>query len=132
MFISLFTPLIIKKLPLQVQCGVFKNLKFKNGVDTVIIKAIYREMVASTPGGTLFKTLEKEKKFKSKMFTYDIGLQTEDCPEIVYAPSSVKKTDILKNADLGEVFYFTCVVFENKAWEYKGVPFFVIIDAKRL
>ena len=108
-------------------CGAFKNLKFKKGVDTIILKATYSEMVASTPGGSLFKTLDREKKLNSKMFTYDLGIKPDGCSEIVYAPSSIKTPGVLRN---GKAYYFTCIVFENKAWEYKGLPFFVIIGAR--
>jgi hypothetical protein len=107
-------------------CNFLKKLKFKNGLDTLVVKTTYLEVANMIPISQRFETLDKEAKIKSKAFTYQLGIQPEGCSKIYYGPCSYKGN--INNVRSGTVFYVTCIAFERHDLEYKGVPFFVIID----
>jgi hypothetical protein len=107
-------------------CNFFKDLKFKNGLDTLMVKTTYLEAAKMIPISRRFETLDEERKIKSKAFTYQLGIQPEGCSKIYYGPSSYNGN--INNIRVGTVVYVTCIVFERRDLAYQGVPFFVIID----
>jgi hypothetical protein len=110
-------------------CSFLKNLKFKNGVDTIMVKAVFKDAAEMVKGGSIFKTLDNEKKLKSKQFTYQIGFQPEGCLKIYYGPSNVKNPQLINAPDIiGKTVYIKCIAFEKREWEDRGIPFFVVID----
>ena len=115
----------------KADCELLKNLHFKNGVDTVVVKAVYDDMTERAQGGPWMKTLIKEKKIRKDNFSSQIILRPVNCSEVFYAPTNANSR-ILNTAKLGIILNFTCVFFERREWEHKGVPFFVVIKASKV
>jgi hypothetical protein len=110
-------------------CQVFKNLQYKNGRDTVVIKATFRE-IDKFAGNDRLNELIKLKSVGADDFDYQIGFIPENCSETYFAPAKEKRINsMLKSLKSDPEIYLTCVVFEKHEWEYQGVPFFVIIKA---
>ena len=114
----------------SISCDFLRNVQYKNGVDTVLVRAVFKDAAKMVPGGVVLKTLDKEKKIKGKYFTYQIGFQPENCSNTYFAPSSVKKNKLIfgNPSIIDKWVYVKCIAFERPEWEYNGVPFFVVID----
>jgi len=110
-------------------CQIFKNLQYKNGRDTVVIKAAFKD-IAKFAGNDRLNELIKLKSVGADDFDYQMGFIPENCNETYYAPAKEKRINsMLKGLKSDPEIYLTCVVFEKREWEYQGVPFFVIIKA---
>jgi len=127
-------------------CNFLRNLPFKNGTYTVIVKATFKGLFRS-PDYITLKDLEKAKKLKYKEFGVDTG-EVENTSSISFVPERcthlysgplIRKTfytssnntfklDLNTLAE-GKVIYLTCVVFEDRKYRYAdGTPFFVVIN----
>lgn len=113
-------------------CSFLKGIRFRKGVDTIIVKATFRDAAEMIPGGIALETLDKEKKIKSKYFDYQIGFQPKNCLKTYYGPTNVHNRKLIfgKPSIMGRMVYVKCIVFERHEWEDHGLPFFVIIDIK--
>ncbi|MBS1525620.1 MAG: hypothetical protein JST19_08220 [Bacteroidetes bacterium] len=113
----------------QSQCDFLKNLKFKNGRDTIIVKAVLRDFLLAPPR-TLFKKPPAIYKYK---FDSNILFQPENCDRNYEMPviSSrwVDPENILNSDNLGLTVYLTCVVFNESALT-RGQPDCLVIKIK--
>jgi hypothetical protein len=130
-----------QSMPVQhPSCDFITKIKFKNGKDTIVIKAVYNDFLKSAAYPVL-KALDKEKKLRYSDFGYNkrepltssaIAFTPENCTKSYIG--TVRKKDLnnkeisMNTMPIGTVLYLTCVFFESKKWEYNGVPFFVIIE----
>lgn len=126
----------------QDTCHIFNSLQFKNGIDTIVVKATYDALIKS-PDYSILKELEKENKLKYDEFGVDTGEEDsgsaisfvpENCNKLYDATISKKiPLNTIMNLQKDASIYLTCIVFEvdkshqiylNSNYE----PFFVIID----
>ena len=124
-------------------CDFLKNLTFKNGRDTIVIKATYEEFIEGSPDPFL-DDLGKNHQLKYNEFGVlppkkgeemgdsgsNMGLIPENCSELYYAVLSRKISYKGFPQKMGTPVYITCVVFNNPKYVYRGLPYFVIINVK--
>jgi hypothetical protein len=120
------TPAIHSPIAITKRCNFLSHLDFKNGVDTIFVKANYHAVFK--PGlGLILNDLDKKNLLKAKGYEYGIGFQISGCDEKIIAPYRFKNTEeltALEKEPEGTSITMTCVVFE-KYYNY-GMPFFVI------
>jgi hypothetical protein len=135
-------------------CSFLKNLKFKNGVDTIEVKATLDDYHRGSDEPVL-KILGDEKKLLYSEYTNQkhgsssLSFRPVNCQESYDATLSRKiydKTftritnnigayikDIvdMDNLKIGQVIYLKCIVFEeNRFRDNYGTYFFTIIDIR--
>lgn len=108
-------------------CDLLKNLKFKNGTDTIVIKAVYSGLDELLGNEPIFNTLRKEGKAKKNSFNSQVTFKPINCEQEYIVPDASNAISALKLSNIGKQLYFTCVVFDRKDWYYKDTPFFMII-----
>lgn len=108
-------------------CNFLGPLQFKNGMATVVVKAVYNDFFRS-PDEPLFQELTKQKKllhkdyFSSCCGGSSIGFTPEKC-SAEYS-GTIRKGINPGPIKFGQTVYLTCLVFEG---QYdSGVPFFLI------
>jgi len=111
---SLFLIIMLTVLGLssfaQSQCDFLKNLKFRNGRDTIMVKAILDAMVQAPPP-IIYKG-KKPSIYKYKSYS-QISFKPENCSEIFTIPISSKAdADYLYKSN-GETIYLTCIAFNE-------------------
>ena len=110
-------------------CGVFKSLHFKNGLDTIQIKARFVDLNPLVSEGYLDQ-LNKEKGVNKKNFYYQLSFEPENCSKQYLAPCSDRNINkILKTNHSGAAIKLslTIVVFEKYSYDTDGTPYFVVI-----
>lgn len=110
-------------------CSFLKNLKFKNGRDTIVVKAILRDFILAPPRLLLKKAPSIYKyKFRSYLlFQPENYGRTYDTP--IISSKSVDPNNILNGDNLGLTVFVTCVVF-NESTLAKGLPDCLVIKVK--
>jgi hypothetical protein len=121
----------------DIGCNFLKNLKFKNGTDTITVKATYDELFRS-PDYSLLKQLDKEKKLHYSDFgteyneiesSTSISFFTGNCSKKYMGTISKNQPIDVNTLKPGTIIYLTCVIFEGAKWSYSdGTHFFVIIN----
>jgi hypothetical protein len=111
----------------QTQCDFLKNIKFRNGKDTIVIKAILHDIIEAPPRViTLKKSSRSIYKYK---FGSKIVFQPENCTKKYSAPLLDAEYDnhLLNSDNLGITVYLTCVVF-NEYFDNNGMPDLIVIN----
>ncbi|HEY4324761.1 MAG TPA: hypothetical protein VGN20_12270 [Mucilaginibacter sp.] len=109
-----------------------KNPTFKNGTDTIVLKANYISFYK--PGaGLILKELEKKKLIDAKNYEYGIDFEIADSKKRFIAAHHFKdKTsmNLLEKQPEGTIIYLTCVFYQG--YYIYGEPFFIIdkLDTK--
>ena len=113
-------------------CNLFNTLKFRNGIDTILVRGTLIEMGMWPPGDSNLKKLEKEGKLKEKDFSYAVGFIPDNCTKQYYIASrdtSKIAKSLFNPKCIGTHILVICIVFENyKLWSY---PFFIIDKIER-
>ena len=135
-------------------CTFLKNLTFKNGVDTVEVKAVYQDFLKGSDYQIL-KALDREKKIIYKEYGVDTGevensrslyFKPVNCQiffegtiskKIYNIPSALKSQNLadysrtpikIEDLPIGQIIYLKCLVFEdNRFRDNLGTYFFTII-----
>jgi hypothetical protein len=107
-------------------CNFLKDLKFKNGTDTIVVKATYVDRIEVHTNGNAFNSLKKQGKVKTTGYDEQLTFKPINCKESYTAPDGSGDLNGLEFSNIGKTFYFTLVAFERKDGYSKGVPFFVI------
>jgi hypothetical protein len=107
-------------------CSFLKNIKFKNGTDTVIIKATLVDITPAPP--PIIDLKNPGRRINKYKFNSELWFQPENCTEKYYAPlkDSAYDETILNASGLGKIIYVTCVVFKEKTYR-QGWPDFMAI-----
>jgi hypothetical protein len=95
-------------------CDFLKNLKFKNGRDTIVIKATLRDFLEAPPR-IVRKSRSSPVIYKYK-FSDNIAFQPENCDLKYVMPllySAAVKEPFTANTKLGITVYLTCIVFNE-------------------
>lgn len=102
------------------------NATLSGKTDTIQVKATYISIGKISQAG-LLKKLEKQKKLKSKDFTYAIEFQPDNCTKKYYMPcrDKEKMATLAGIKDTKKPLYLTCVRFKGYE-KYYGEPFFII------
>ncbi|WP_426668585.1 hypothetical protein ACPPVU_20420 [Mucilaginibacter sp. McL0603] len=111
----------------QTQCDFLKNIKFRSGKDTIVIKAILHDIIEAPPRLiTLKKSPRSIYKYK---FGSEIVFQPENCTKKYSAPllDAAYDNHFLNSANLGITVYLTCVVF-NEYFDNNGMPDLIVIN----
>ncbi|HWD87924.1 MAG TPA: hypothetical protein VG367_07350 [Mucilaginibacter sp.] len=115
------TPIVIPN-----RCTFLSNLHFKNGADTIVIKAMFHAVYK--PGiGLIVSDLGKSNLLKTNEYNYGIAFQVPGCDEKLVAPYHFKtatEKNLLEKQPEDTPIYLTCVAFQ-KYYSY-GLPFFII------
>jgi hypothetical protein len=93
-------------------CDFLKNLKFENGRDTIVVKAVLLDYLQAPP--RLIK--KKRPKIYRYRFGSNILFQPENCARKYQEPalSAISdKENLLNGNNLGATVYLTCVVFNE-------------------
>jgi len=119
---SLFLALILAVLSLgsvaQTQCDFLKNLKFRNGRDTIVVKATLHDFLEAPPR-VIRKGRASPAIYKYR-FSDDIAFQPGNCSKKYVMPllhSAAAKYPFTANTQLGITVYLTCVVFDERYLE---------------
>jgi hypothetical protein len=94
-------------------CSFLKKVRFKNGRDTIVVKAVLLDFLLAPP-----RFIEKKTPniYKYK-FGSDILFQPENCgnkyEKPVLSSKSVDGEGILNGSNLGATIYLTCIVFDE-------------------
>ncbi len=130
-------------------CDFLKAPKFKNGIDTIAVKATYNAVIRGAYGPQL-KILANAKKiyyseYEDQDESYSLSFTPLNCDKLyqgtisrkIYDKTFVRKTnnlgeyvnDIVDMDSLkdGQVIYLKCIVFEDKK-VYFNRYFFTIVD----
>jgi hypothetical protein len=135
-------------------CSFLKNIKFKNGVDTVVVKVLFRAYTEGSDEPRLKILADKKELSYGEYVSEDFGSNAFSFIPVnctsrydgtlsrkIYDKTFIRKTKDL-NAYLKEVFdvdtlkhdeviYLTCLVFEDqRTIDRSGDYFFTIIDLK--
>jgi hypothetical protein len=111
--------------PANDSCNFLKNLKFKNGRDTIVIKAVLRACLEAPP-----RLLNKHPSIYDYKFDSYIDFQPENCSKEYDEPllnSAVIKAQFLNGENLGITIYLTCVVFNEHSSYTNGDPDCLVI-----
>jgi hypothetical protein len=98
----------------QSQCGFLKNLKFKNGRDTVVVKAILRDFLEAPPR-IITKEGYSPAIYKYRFSDY-IAFQPESCSKKYMMPllySAAARDPFTAHPQPGITIYLTCIVFDE-------------------
>ena len=142
-----------KSIPGDTTCSFLKNLIFKNGVDTIVVKVTYNAIIRGSDG-TFLKLLADNKQLQFNEYVDDyesIALYfiPESCKKIyqgtlsrkIYDKTFVRKTynigEYMKEIidtdsfKIGQVMYLKCIVFEDPKVYYHKY-FFTVVDIRLL
>jgi hypothetical protein len=95
-------------------CSFLKNLKFKNGRDTVVVKAVLRDFLQAPPR-IIPKNGRHPAIYKYRFSDY-IAFQPDDCSKKYMMPilySTAAKDPFTNNTQFGITIYVTCIVFDE-------------------
>ncbi len=95
-------------------CVFLKNLRFKNGRDTIIVKAVLRDFLEAPPR-IITKDGHRPAIYKYRFSDY-IAFQPEGCSKKYMMPllySAAAKDPFTANTQLGITIYVTCIVFNE-------------------
>lgn len=111
-------------------CSFLKNIKFKNGVDTVVVKVTFVDINPLSSLGRLDEL--KENGVDKSKFIYQLVFKPENCSkEYIGASSAGNINRILKQnpfpLSLTVTLYITCVAFNKYNYDNDGTPYFVVI-----
>jgi len=114
----------------QSQCDFLKDLKFRNGRDTIVVKAVLRDFLLAPPR----LMLKRPPGIYKYRFGSNILFQPENCSKEYQKPvlsaRSVDKENILNGDNLGITIYLTLVVFDESVLN-KGEYDCLIIQISR-
>jgi hypothetical protein len=117
------------------ECNFLKHLKFKNGTDTIVLKATYVNITEVHSNGSAFDILLKKGKIKTNAYNDQVTFRPINCKTEYAMPDGSGNLSIHNLSNIGKTFYFTLVAFERKDWYYKDTPFCLItrirIDSKK-
>jgi hypothetical protein len=107
-------------------CSFLKNLRFKNGVDTIVIKATYLDLVQLPP-----PLVSMEGFYRKQKLSGQIHFKPENCSTEYIVPLKMfrDRDGLLTGGNLGLSVRLTCVVFKKYLHVYGNVPFFIVIKA---
>jgi hypothetical protein len=107
-------------------CDFFKNVKFKNGSDTLVVKAVFQS-VTRIPEGfiEIVKKLYKG-VFQRNTFSSQIVFYPENCSRTYQGPI-IDYDPRMLNSNAGITIYETCVAFEGYMYD-KDTPFFIVTN----
>ena len=108
------------------ECSFLKNLNFKNGSDTVVIKAKYEEIHRVVVSKQL-RELDHKKLLKLSDFKYNIGFTPEGCQTpytAVSRDSSSTALSLFNENYSGRKVVLTCIAYEG--YSVKSDPFFIV------
>jgi hypothetical protein len=93
-------------------CDFLKNVKFKNGSDTVVVRATYWSITKISPG--LIEIVKKLYKgvIRHNTFSSQIVFYPENCSRTYQGPI-VDYDPRMLNSNAGITIYVTCVAFEG-------------------
>ncbi|MBS1531912.1 MAG: hypothetical protein JSU01_16535 [Bacteroidetes bacterium] len=95
-------------------CNLFKNIRFKNGRDTIVVKAILRDFLQAPPR-VIMKSGHRPAIYKYQFSDY-IAFQPENCDKKYMVPllySAAIKEPFTNDTKLGITIYATCIVFNE-------------------
>ena len=108
------------------ECTFFKNISFKNGKHTIVIKATYHTITKLWPATPQLEALDKERRANKDEFTYAIYFKPDNCSKEYSGPCSYKGAINLSKMEDGTSFYVTCLVFRKYEFNPDGTPFFLV------
>jgi len=110
-------------------CSFLKNLKFKNGRDTIVVKAVLYDVHMAPPR---LRTKKHPTIYRYK-FGSEIAFKPVNCFKEYSEPLLDKAWDekILKGSNNGITLYLTCVVFNEHFYYNNGEPDCMIIKVSR-
>jgi hypothetical protein len=127
-------------------CNFLKNIEFKNGVDTIIVKGRFHSFFRS-PDYRILKELDKEKLIKYADFGEDksgidessaVSFFTGNCPTF-YSGTLRNNIDpnYISQLKEGDVILLTCIVFSTKRFNHpeifkKDEPYFLILSVSTI
>ncbi len=105
-------------------CSFFKNLKFKDGRDTIVVKAILYDYLQAPPKLSNIKPSIYKYKFDSY-----IAFQPENCLKKYSEPilNAADPGKLLNGDNLGLTVYLTCVIFNEHFLNSNGDPDCLVI-----
>jgi hypothetical protein len=111
-------------------CNFLKNVRFKNGIDTLVIKACFKDINPLPSSGYLDEL--KEYGINKNKFNYQLVFEPENCSKEYIGPSSASNVNKILRKNPYPLFltltvYVTCVVFEKYSYDNEGAPYFVVI-----
>jgi hypothetical protein len=109
-------------------CDFLKNLKFRNGRDTIVVKAILCSDIEAPP-----RLLNKHPSIYKYKFDSYIEFQPENCSKKYNEPllsSAAAKARFLNGNNLGITIYLTCIIFDEHTIR-KDVPDCLVIRVFR-
>ncbi|HEY8928847.1 MAG TPA: hypothetical protein VIM55_06635 [Mucilaginibacter sp.] len=110
-------------------------LHYKNGTDTVTIKAVYEGIVRTAPmASRVIDQIDKAYHIKRRYFSW-INFYPVNCHGLVTCLISnngwSKSTDLDVDGNFGKPFDIKLVVFKGYKGNYPKMPYFIAIQAKR-
>jgi len=116
-------------------CNFLNNIKYKNGVDTVVIKASYLGVtkISGNINGTDFvnKLIKLHKGVIIRnTFQSQIEFHSENCSEIYDGPLKYLDHNTLSLIS-GMTVYLTCIAFEGYKYDNYATPYFIVINVRR-
>ena len=111
---------------IRADCDFLKDLHFKNGTDTIVVRVSYQALY-SQGTGLILKDLERKKKLNAKILTNAIGFKVANYNRHFMGAYHVKnktEMDMLDQLPEGSIVYLTCIVYEGY-YNYRE-PFFTI------
>jgi hypothetical protein len=103
------------RLPVRNGCDFLENLHFKNGVDTIVVKAYYEGYYQLIPLPVM-KQLQSAKKLKMVDFKYALSFKPINCSKEYGNPcryGGSKAQYLLDRQPMEKIVYLTCVVYQG-------------------
>jgi hypothetical protein len=110
-------------------CSFLKNLRFKHGVDTIVVKGTLSALVQLAPFTTYEENFLKRRRVNIHKIGSEIEFQPENCTKAVLAPLMVfaDKERFINSDNNGISIYVTCVVFEGYLGYTNHSPYVLVI-----
>lgn len=97
-------------------CSFLSHVKFKNGTDTLTIRAVIKEMGRWSKNSSILLKLESQSKLREKDFLYAIGFQLKSCTDYYYIPSrdtGQTAISLFEAETIGSSILLRIIVFED-------------------
>jgi hypothetical protein len=113
-------------------CSFLKNLKFKNGADTLVIRGTMVASIQLAPFTTYEESFLKKRGIDIKKIGTSIEFKPEHCTKNWVLPLMVHAGlgDLLNHSE-GKTITITCLVFNGYSGYKDHSPYVLVIKAER-